>query len=176
MVEPVRVGADIDQLVAIEPARRRGGDVADVVRAGAARGEAELLHAREGVDDCAGLELAQLEVGARGDVGATVAAFIGEGREAAQLVRGDLAGRDAQAHHETVLGRGDVEEAVELEAEGVGLIGELVGRGVGNEFLPNIEAVFLVLPALGLREVGERRAEHGVFRRRGEVAGDGVAG
>ena len=89
---------------------------------------------------------------------------------------GDLARRDAQAHHEAVLRRGDVEEAVKLEAEGVGLVGKLVGGGVGDELLPDVEAVFLVLPALGLGEVGEGRAENRIFGGRGEVTRLGGAG
>ena len=135
-----------------------------------------------GADDGARGQFAELEVGPGRDVGGAVAARVGQRREAAQLVGGDLARRDAQAHHETVLRRGDVEEAVELEAERVGLVGELAGRGVGDEFLPDIEAVLLVLPAFGLGEIGEERAENVLLRpfdsapgRRGEVAGDGGA-
>jgi hypothetical protein len=86
-------------------------------------------------------------------------------------VRADFSGREAQAHHEAVLRRRDVEEAVKFESKCVRLVGNFVRGGVGNELLPDIESVLLMFPALRLAEVGQRCAEDHFLRRRGEVAG-----
>ena len=182
-----RERAHVEQLVGVETAVGRRGDVADVVGAGAARGEAELLESHQDADDVARTEFAELEIGAGGDV-AVSAAPLREVGEAVELVRGDFAGRQPQAEHEAVLRRRDMEEAVEFEAEAIGLVGEFVGVGMGDEFFPDIERVLVVFPALGFAEFAERRAEDGVLGgrsgevdrrrvgRRGELTVGGVTG
>ncbi len=132
-----------------------GGDVADIVCAGAAGGHAESLNAGEDADDVLGLKLSDLEVAAGGEITTTGAQVPGHLGETAHLVGGELAAGDAHTQHEGVLRGGDVEEAVEFEAE------EIVGRwllvfaGVCEEFVPDVEGVFFELPAFFLAEIGD---------------------
>ena len=110
------------------------------------------------------LELADLQIAARGEVGAAGAPVGGHLREAAQLVRAEDAAGNAQAQHEGVLRGSDVEETVELEAEEIVGRGSLVFVGVRDELVPDVERVLLVLPALFFAEVGDRSAEPGRLR------------
>ena len=95
----------------------RGGDVADVVRAGTARSQTERLYLVENAHDIFWLELANLQVGASRDIGAARAPLRSHLRQAAHLVRGEDTAGNAQPQHEGVLRRSDIEETMELEAE-----------------------------------------------------------
>src|SRR6266851_88306 len=148
VVEGFGQWGDVVEFGWVEARDGRGGDVADVVCAGAAGGHAEGLNRREDADDVFGLELADLEVAASGDVGAAGAVVSGQSGEAAKLMGGEDAAGYAEAEHEGVLRGGDVEEAVELEAEEVVRGGSLVFAGVRDEFVPDVEGVLVVLPAL----------------------------
>ena len=137
----------------IEAGGGRGGDVADVVGTGAARGHAEGLEAVEDADDIFGLELADLEVAAGGEIGPAGAPVLGHLGETAELMGGKDAAGDAQAKHKGVLRGGDVEEAEVLDAETVVFGRGLVLVGVLEELVPEGERVLLVLPLLFSGEV-----------------------
>ena len=79
--------SDVDKLVRIEACNWRGGDVADVVCAGAAGGQAERLNTIEDADDIAGLKLANLKIAASGEIGASRAAIFGQLCKSAKLMR-----------------------------------------------------------------------------------------
>ena len=67
VVQGVREGTGVNQLLRIEPRRRRGRDIAHVVHAAAARNESERLQAREHVYEIARSNFTDLNVRARGD-------------------------------------------------------------------------------------------------------------
>ena len=77
-----RVGPRVDQFLRIDAGGRRAGDVADVVGAGAARAEAEILDRFEQRDRVLRLDLADLQIGAGGDMGIAAAVALGEIGEA----------------------------------------------------------------------------------------------
>ncbi len=151
-----RVGADVEELVGGETGVGRGGDVAQVVGAGAAGAEAELGEAGEDGDGVARLDLAELEIAAGGDVGVAAAEVLGEVGEAVELVAGDAATGEAEAEHEALLGGGDVEEAVPTEAVVVLGVGVFVGGGVGEESIPAVERMLGVFPFLLLAKIVHR--------------------
>ena len=68
------------------PAVGRAGDVADVVGAGAAVDDAAVVQGHEHVGGVRRADLADLEVGAGGDVGVAAAELLGEVGDAAELV------------------------------------------------------------------------------------------
>ena len=70
----------IDQLLRVDSRRRRAGDVADVVGAGAARAQPEILNAFEQRDRVLGRDLTDLKVGAGRHMG--IAAAVGSARSA----------------------------------------------------------------------------------------------
>ena len=80
-----RVRARVDQFLRIDARGRRAGDVADIVGAGAARAQPEILDRLDHGDRVLRLDLAHLQVGARGDVGVAAAVALGEIGEAGEL-------------------------------------------------------------------------------------------
>ena len=80
-----RVGPRVDQLLRIDAGGRRAGDVADVVGAGAARAQAEVLDRLDHGDRVVGRDLADLQIGARRDVRVAAAVALGEIGEAGEL-------------------------------------------------------------------------------------------
>ena len=158
------------ELLRIDPGGRVGGDVPDVVGARAARGEArfgEALEDRARVDRG---DLAHLQVRARRDVGVTAAEVLGDGGHGAQLRGVQHAVGIAQAQHERVLRRRDVEEPVELVEEDVGALRELAARGIGRDLVPHVERM---LGALGLFLARELAARGDRAVLRGEMDGLG---
>ena len=77
MVEFAGQRARIDQLLRIDAGGRAAGDVADIVGAGAARGQAELVDCGQDMERVGGADLADLQIGARGDMGVTAAVALG---------------------------------------------------------------------------------------------------
>jgi len=63
---------------------RRAGDVADVVSAGAARAEPEVLIASTMATASFGIDLAHLDLARGGDVGVAVGVALGEARESVE--------------------------------------------------------------------------------------------
>src|SRR5687767_5267971 len=144
MVQRLRVRPHVQQLVRRESAIRRRGDIADVVRTGAAGNKAQFLDASEYLDDIARLELADLEVAASRNVGVTSAAVRRESGEPVQLRGTQLAGRNSQSQHETVLRGRDVEQAVKFEAIGVFGIGRPIFLRVLEQAIPRLERILVV--------------------------------
>ena len=102
-----RIGPRVDQLLRIDAGGRRAGDVADVVGAGAARAQAEVLDPLDHGDGVLRLDLAHLQVGARGDVGIAAGIALGEIGDAGELRVLEDAVRDAQPAHVGLLVRRD---------------------------------------------------------------------
>ena len=133
----------------------------------------------EDADDVSGLEFADLQIAASGDVGAARTPVGSYLREPAQLVSGEHGARNAEAKHEGILRRGDVEKAVELEAKEIVGSGGFVFVRVREELVPDVEGVLFVFPALLFAQIGDGSAEVRLFRRPGclvDKTGGGVAG
>ena len=175
----------VDQLLRIDPRGRAAGDVADVVRAGTARGQADLREAHQHLGRLVRPDLADLQVGARGDVGIAAAQVLGDRRHAAELVRVQDAARDAQPAHVGVLCRCHVEQAEELAEEDVRSLGKARLGSHRADLVEPIERMLLPLCFLlcgelaagsdgavlcGAMRVGRRR-----FDRCQRLAGDGTA-
>ena len=118
------VGHHVDEFAGIEAAGGSGGDVADVVRAGALRGEAEIGEFHQDVRAVFRHDLADLDVGAGGEIGVAGTPVGGDFRQAAELIGAERAAGDAAAEHEAFLRRGDEEQAVELVAEDIAIGGK----------------------------------------------------
>ena len=134
--------------------------------------KAEFLQTQHHLDHVARGDLANLQVGACGDVQMAATPILGHVGEAVQLRGGQLPGGDAHPQHERFLRRADVEHAVVTEVERVLLVGQLVAFGMGQEAVPGVEAVLLQLPEFGFGKLGNRRAENiglGGFGGRGGV-------
>ena len=79
MIVPLpRIGTGIEQLLRINARGRGARDVADVVRAGAARAQSDVLDALDQSHAVFGFDLPDLDVGAGGDVGVAAAVAFGE--------------------------------------------------------------------------------------------------
>ena len=79
--------AGVDELLRIDAGGRRAGDVADVVGPGAASDDAEVFQRRDDIERMSGRDLADLQIGARRDVGMAGAAALGNVGDAAKLMR-----------------------------------------------------------------------------------------
>ena len=80
-----RVRAGVDQLLRIDAGGRRAGDIADIVGAGAARAQAEILNGLGHRDGVMGFDLADLQIGAGGDMRVAAAITLGEVGNAGEL-------------------------------------------------------------------------------------------
>ena len=140
-----RVGPRVDQLLRIDAGGRRAGDVADVVGAGAARAQAEILDRLDHRDGVLRLDLADLQVGAGGDMGIAAAIALGEVGDAGELPMLEDAVRHPQPAHVGVLGRRHVEQAEIAPAEIVRRLGIFVARGLRLEPCIAVEGVLLAL-------------------------------
>ncbi len=89
------------------------------------------------------------------------AEFFSDVREATELGGGKGPAGDAAAEHEGVLGRGDVEKAVELVAEDVVGIRKDVFLRVGEHGGVAVEAILVVLDRFLSAELIDGRAEYG---------------
>ena len=167
------VGHHVDEFAGIEAAGGSGGDVADVVGAGALRGEAEVGEFHQDVRAMLRHDFADLEIGAGGEVGMAGAPVGGDFREAAELIGAECSAGDAAAEHETFLGRGDEKQPVEFVAEDVAIDGEAVGLRVGEDGVVTIEPVFFVFDLLLAAEFVDGRAvDH--FDGLGRLVGEAV--
>ena len=134
-----RIGAGVDQFLRIDAGGRRAGDVADIVGAGAARAQTEILDRLDHGDGVLRLDLADLQIGARGDMGVAAAVSLGEVGEPRELRGLEDAVRHAQPAHIGVLVRRDVEQAEEAPAEIVGRLRILILGGVLLQPLIGVE-------------------------------------
>ena len=121
----------------VDAGGRAAGDVADIVGARAARGEAQRLHRQQHVDGVRRADLADLQVGAGRHIGIAAAEGVGGIGQAAHLPGAQDAVGDAQAAHEGVLRRSDVEEALILGQEDVDALGELPCLGAARPPRPS---------------------------------------
>ncbi len=96
--------AGVDELVAVEAGERAAGDVAHDVAAGALGGEADLGERVDDFDEAVDGEPVELDVLAGGDVGEVAGVLLGELADDAELVRGEQAVGQADAHHEVLGG------------------------------------------------------------------------
>src|SRR5690606_14417271 len=131
----------------------------DVIGAGSASSEAELFELYQGVDRVPRLDLANLKVGPRGAVGIPAAPVAGNLGQPAQLGTRQSTSRDAATEHECVLGRRDMEKAVELVAKSIGGIRKPPSGGIGHHCVPYVEAVAFMFDAFFLAEVFDRCPE-----------------
>ena len=156
VVQRVGERRDVDEFGGIKARNRRSGDVANVVGAGTARSQAQRLHVVENAHNVFGLKLANLQIGARRDVGAAGTPVFGDIGQAAQLVCSENAAGNAQPQHERVLRGRNIKKPVKLESEHVFGCGRTVFVGMCKQFVPDIERILLVLPQLFAAQVGKR--------------------
>ena len=147
----------VDELVRVHAAGGVAGEVADVVRAGPARVQADALDAADELHGVLRLDEPHLQVGPRGDLDVAAGEPVGDVGELAELEAVELAARDAQARHVGLLVRREVEEALPLEAEGVLLVRSLAGGGVLEQEGIRVERMQLAFDALLGDEVVEVR-------------------
>src|SRR5213596_619845 len=151
------------ELLRIDARSRIARDVADVVRAGPARGQPRLGDTLEHGERALRRDLPALQLGARGDVRIAAAELLGDRGYRAQLVAVDDAVRVAQPAHERVLRRCDVEQAVKLVQEDVGPLRELALGGIGRDLVPHVEGMLCALRLFFAHELAAR-GEHAVLR------------
>ena len=109
--------AGVEQFLRIDPGGRRARDVADVVGAGAARAQAEVLNALDQRHRILRRNFAHLQIGAGGDVGERPAQGLGEIGQPRKLPVLQDAVRNPQPAHVGILRRRDIEQAVIAPAE-----------------------------------------------------------
>ena len=178
MVERAGDRAGVDQLIWVDAGEGAPGQVADIVGAGTARGQAQFVDGGQHLDRIGGADLADLQIGAGRDVDIAAAAALGYIGKPPCLMGGQDAARQAQAKHERILVRRDIEEPVEFVAEDIETLGELSGRRVGFHVIPDVERVLLALRQL-LGDEFAARCDRPVLRRnmeRGRVGGAGCGG
>ena len=160
------------ELLRIDARRRAAGDVANVVGAGAARAQAEVLHRFDDRRRIGRRDLAHLDVGARRHMGVAAAVALGEIGHAGELrMRQDAVG-DAQPHHVALLRRRDVEQAEIAPAEIVVGLGKRAGLGLRPEAGIGVEGMFGALPLFLVRQLaapGDGRILRGEWAASGPV-------
>ena len=162
MVQGMGVGPDVQQFLPVESGRWTGSDVANIVRAGSARGETGLLQARENIENVAGLNLANLKVRPRRERRLPVAIRVGEVGEGNEFFRGEFTGGNTAPEHERLLCRRHVKQPLESESEIVCIIRcRVFGRELQHS-IPGIEPVQFVFPKFLFVEVLQRRAMNGL--------------
>jgi len=157
-----RVGTRVDKLLRVDACGRRAGDVADIVGAGAARAQAEILDRLDHGDRIRRLHLADLDIGAGRHMRIAAAVALGEVGEAGELLSLDDPVRDAQPAHVGVLVGRDVEQTKESPAEIVGRLGIFALRRVLLQALVGVERMLLALELFLIGELAARR-EHAVL-------------
>ena len=100
VVERARQRAGIDQFLRVDPGGRAAGQVADVVGSGAARGQPQFVDRHQHVERMRGADLADLQIGAGGDVDIAAAEVLGDLGQARRLVRRHDAAGQSEAQHE----------------------------------------------------------------------------
>ena len=111
------IGARVDQFLRIDPGSRRARDVADIVGAGSARTQSDVLDPFDQRHAVLGRNLPDLDIGAGGDMRIAAAATFGEIGNTGKLPVLENSVGNAQAAHEGVLRRRDIEQAVKAPAE-----------------------------------------------------------
>ena len=124
VLELLGVGPSVDNFQGVDAGDRVAGDVPRVVESRLNRGQADSLELAQDFGQVLEEDAAHLNVLARRDVGAAVAAVAGNDiADDPQLLGGDHPVGDPQAHHEQPRGLGPPEHAVPLQAQlKVGLV------------------------------------------------------
>ena len=151
-----RIRARVEQFLRIDAGGRRAGDVADIVGAGAARAQAEILDRLDHRDRVLRRDLAHLQIGARRHVRVAAGVAFGEIGEAGELPVREDAVRDAQPAHIGALRRRAVEQAEEAPAEIVVGLRRLVLGRLRFELLVAVERIELALEFLRVRQLAAR--------------------
>ena len=138
----------IENFLRIDARGRSAGDVADVVRAGATRAQAEVLQTFDNVDGVLRLDLAKLKVCARGHMRIWPAEILGEVCHAGKLPVLENAVRNPQAAHIRSLRRRDIEDAVITPAEIVLRLGRFVILCLPHQTWIGIERMLVALQFL----------------------------
>src|SRR5437870_380862 len=153
-------GTRIDEFCGIEPCCGRGGNVANIVHTGAARGQPKGLQPGQHVDYIARLNLANLDIRTGRDIGVAAAKILRQISQAIKLRARQLSGWYATAQHERVLRRSYVKKSMIPKPECVGLVREFVFFSVRQKLIPDFEWVFFEFPLLLFAQVSDRSAEH----------------
>jgi hypothetical protein len=143
-----RIGSRVDQLLRVDTGGRRAGDVADVIGAGPARTQPQILNRLDDGDRILGLDLAHLQIGARRHMGIAAGVSLGEVPDARELPMLEDAVGDAQAAHICRLVRCAVEQAVEAPAEIIVGFRRLVVCGLRFQALIAVERMQFALELL----------------------------
>ncbi len=138
----------VDQLARINARGGVRGEVADVVRARAARVQADMLDALDERGRVLWLDESHLQIRARGDLHVAGGEVLCDVRQLAELEGAELSAGDAQPRHEGFLVRREVKKPVPLEAENFLLLGRLVRGGVVEEHGVGVERMQLLFHAL----------------------------
>ncbi len=142
-------GPDVEQLGAVDAADRATGDVAHVVAAGAAAGQAHRFQSGEHLAQAGHLDPVQLDVLAGGELAVVAAEAARQLADGAQLERGENAAGDLRPQHEEAELGFVVVGAVPLEADHVLLRHRLVpGLDQGRQVVEDREAALLRLEPL----------------------------
>ena len=157
MMPFARIGPGVEQFLRIDAGGRRAGDVADIVGAGAARAETEILDRLDHVGGVLRLDLAQLQVGARGHMRIGAGIFLRDIGKARELPVRQDAVRNAQAAHIGGLRRRDIEQAEIAPAEIVGGLRRLVLLRLLAQLRIGIERMQLALEFLLVGELAAGR-------------------
>jgi hypothetical protein len=131
----------VEDLVRIDARRRAGGDVANIISTRAAIDDAQIDQTHEQIRRVSRSDLADLQIGAGGDINMAGAEVIREISKAAKLIRIGHAARKSQPAHERTLGRGDVEQALEFEQKNITSLGNARIARIGYYFVPYIKTV-----------------------------------
>ena len=149
MVMPCpRVGAGVDQLDRINACGCRSCDIADVVRARSARGDADV---RQGLDDSRCMfraDFADLQVCARGDMGKAASEPVGDVANSRELPMLQDPVGNPHAAHVAVLRGPDIEQPMIAPAEIVVRLGECSRFSLRFEALIGVEGMLGALPFL----------------------------
>ena len=153
----------------VEAGERAAGDVADDVSAGALGGEADLGERVDDFDEGLDGEPVELDVLTGGDVGEIAGVLLGDVGDDAELVRGEEAVGEADAHHEELGGlafaagaAGDADAValgvdappLEVEAGPLGEDGVAALAGELADLVPGVPGVLRELEALGALGLG----------------------
>ena len=153
VVPVLGVGARVEQLVRVDAGRGRARHVADVVRARAARDDADVGQPFEEMRAALRLDLADLQVAARGHVRIAAAVAVGEVGDGGELPVLQDAVVHPHAAHVAVLGRPHIEEPMVAPAEVVLGLGAGARQRHGLQPLVGLERVFGPLPLLLVGEL-----------------------
>ena len=144
----VREGTRVDEFLRIDARRRRAGDIANIVGAGALAPQPGVLHAFDDLDGVLGLDFADLNIGARRQIQIAAAVGFRQIGERDELPMGKRAIWDAQPTHIRVLCWCDIEQAVIPPAKIVLRFGRLIAARLRDKARIGVERMFLPFPFL----------------------------